>query len=56
MRPLAARCHAALGRLHARAGDRGQAGEHLSAASTLLRAMGMTLWLEECEAALASLR
>jgi DNA-binding NtrC family response regulator/tetratricopeptide (TPR) repeat protein len=56
MRPLAARCHAALGRLHARAGDRGPAHEHLSAASALLRVMGMTLWLEECETALAALR
>ncbi len=56
MRPLVARCHAALGPLHARAGRRDAAREHLTAAATLFREMGMTLWLGDAEAALAELR
>jgi len=56
MRPLAGRCHAALGRLHARAGDRDEARAQLGAAAALFRDLGMTHWLEEAEAALARLR
>jgi len=56
MRPLAARCHAALGRLQQSTGDRDAAREHLGAAGALFRRMGMTLWLGEVEAALATLR
>jgi hypothetical protein len=56
MRPLAGRCHAALGRLHARAGERDEARAHLGAAAALFRELVMTRWLEEAEAALAGLR
>ncbi|MBI2161539.1 MAG: sigma 54-interacting transcriptional regulator [Candidatus Rokubacteria bacterium] len=56
MRPLVARCRAALGLAYRRAGKPTDAREHLSAAAALLREMGMTLWLGEAEAALAELR
>jgi tetratricopeptide (TPR) repeat protein len=55
MRPLVAHCRAALGRLHRRAGEREDAQRHLTGAAALYRELGMTLWLREVEAALASL-
>jgi tetratricopeptide (TPR) repeat protein len=56
MRPLAAHCRAALGRLHLRAGERDDARRHLTGAATLFRELGMTFWLDEVEATLAGLR
>jgi class 3 adenylate cyclase/tetratricopeptide (TPR) repeat protein len=49
MRPLAAHCHLGLGRLCRRTGQREQAQEHLSIATTLYREMSMTQWLEQAE-------
>jgi hypothetical protein len=53
MRPLQAHCHHDLGTLYAKTGLREQACAELSAAITLYRAMDMTFWLPEAEAALA---
>src|SRR5262249_20969758 len=50
MRPLAAHCHLGLGKLYRRTGKREQAQEHLTAATTMYREMGMTYWLEQAEA------
>ena len=52
MRPLQAHCHHGLGTLYARTGQREQARAELSAAITLYRAMEMTFWLPQAEAAL----
>ncbi len=50
MRPLIARCHADLARLH-RLSDRGtEADEHVQSATTLYREMGMQYWLAQLEA------
>src|SRR5262249_48067763 len=53
MRPLQAHCHLGLGTLYARTGQRQQAHTELSAAIDLYRAMDMTFWLPQAEAALA---
>jgi AAA ATPase-like protein len=53
MRPLVAHCHHGLGRLYATTGQREQAGAALTAAIDLYRAMDMTFWLPQAEAALA---
>ena len=53
MRPLVAHCHRGLGTLYATTGQREQARAGLSAAIALYRAMDMTFWLPEAEAALA---
>jgi tetratricopeptide (TPR) repeat protein len=53
MRPLQAHCHLGLGTLYAKAGRREQAHTELSAAIDLYRAMDMTFWLPQAEAALA---
>jgi tetratricopeptide (TPR) repeat protein len=50
MRPLAAHCHLGLGKLYRRSGQREQAQEHLTTATTMYREMGMTYWLEKAEA------
>jgi DNA-binding winged helix-turn-helix (wHTH) protein/tetratricopeptide (TPR) repeat protein len=55
MRPLAAHCLLGLGTLYAKIGQREQAYAELSAAIELYRAMGMTFWLPQTEAAVASL-
>ena len=52
MRPLQAHCHLGLGTLYAKTGQREQARTELSAAITLYRAMEMTFWLPQAEAAL----
>jgi tetratricopeptide (TPR) repeat protein len=52
MRPLQAHCHRGLGLLYARTGQRESAQAALSTAIDLYRAMGMTHWLPEAEAAL----
>ena len=53
MRPLQAHCHRGLGTLYATTGQREQARAALSTAIELYRAMDMTFWLPQAEAALA---
>jgi tetratricopeptide (TPR) repeat protein len=53
MRPLVAHCHYGLGRLYHQTGRVAQAHTALSATIDLYRAMDMTLWLPQAEAALA---
>src|SRR5207249_122348 len=53
MRPLQAHCHCGLGTLYATTGRREQARAALAAAIALYRAMDMTFWLLQAEAALA---
>jgi tetratricopeptide (TPR) repeat protein len=53
MRPLQAHCHRGLGTLHLKTGRPEQARAALSAAIALYRAMDMTFWLPQAEAALA---
>ena len=53
MRPLVAHCHRGLGRLYAQLGQQEQARIALSTAIEMYRAMEMTFWLPETEAALA---
>jgi class 3 adenylate cyclase/tetratricopeptide (TPR) repeat protein/ABC-type thiamine transport system ATPase subunit len=53
MRPLQAHCHRGLGTLYATIGQQEQARAELSAAIELYRAMDMTFWLPQTEAALA---
>jgi tetratricopeptide (TPR) repeat protein len=53
MRPLQAHCHRGLGTLYTTTGQREQARAELSTAIALYRAMEMTFWLPEAEAALA---
>jgi class 3 adenylate cyclase/tetratricopeptide (TPR) repeat protein len=53
MRPLVAHCHRGLGTLYATISQQEQARAALSAALELYRAMEMTFWLPEAEAALA---
>ena len=52
MRPLQAHCHHGLGTLYATTGQREQARAALSTAIDLYRAMEMTFWLPQAEAAL----
>jgi tetratricopeptide (TPR) repeat protein len=53
MRPLTAHCHLGLGTLYAKIGSAEQARTELSAAIEWYRAMDMTFWLPQAEAALA---
>jgi hypothetical protein len=53
MRPLTACCHRGLGTLYAKIGCREQAHAELSIAIEFHRAMAMTFWLPQAEAALA---
>ena len=53
MRPLLAHCHHGLGTLYAKIGRQEQARAELTAAIALYRAMDMTFWLPQVEAALA---
>ena len=53
MRPLQAHCHLGLGTLYATTGQREQAHAALVVAIDLYRAMDMTFWLPQAEAALA---
>jgi tetratricopeptide (TPR) repeat protein len=55
MRPLLAHCHRGLGTLYAKMRQREQAHAELSTAMALYRAMDMTFWLPETEAALAQI-
>jgi class 3 adenylate cyclase/tetratricopeptide (TPR) repeat protein len=52
MRPLQAHCHCSLGTLYAATGERERARSALSTAIEMYRAMDMTLWLPQTEAAL----
>jgi class 3 adenylate cyclase/tetratricopeptide (TPR) repeat protein len=54
MRPLVAHCHLGLGKLYRRTGQREQAEEHLTTATTMYREMDMGFWLVQAEAALAA--
>ena len=54
MRPLVAHCHLGLSKLYRRTGQREQARERLTTATTMYREMGMTHWLEQAEAELAT--
>jgi DNA-binding winged helix-turn-helix (wHTH) protein/tetratricopeptide (TPR) repeat protein len=56
MRPLQAHSHFGLGTLHSRRGQRTPAITALSTAVDLYRAMAMTFWLPQAEAALVQLR
>jgi tetratricopeptide (TPR) repeat protein len=47
MRPLVAHCHLGLGKLYRRTGDQAKCEEHLAAAATMYREMGMLFWLEQ---------
>jgi tetratricopeptide (TPR) repeat protein len=49
MRPLIAHCHLGLGKLYRRTGQREQAQEHLTTATTMYREMDMRFWLEQAE-------
>jgi DNA-binding NtrC family response regulator/tetratricopeptide (TPR) repeat protein len=53
MRPLMAHCHRGLGALYAQIGQQEQARAELTTAIDLYRAMEMTFWLPQAEAALA---
>ena len=55
MHPLQAHCHHGLGTLYAATGQREQARTELSTAIALYRAMDMTFWLPQTEAALAQM-
>jgi hypothetical protein len=55
MRPLIAHCHLGLGKLCGRASKREQALEHLDAAASLYREMGMRFWFEQAEIATTQL-
>ena len=52
MRPLQGHCHLGLGTLYAVTGQREQARTGLSTAIEMYRAMDMTFWLPQTEAAL----
>jgi tetratricopeptide (TPR) repeat protein len=56
MRPVQAHCHLGLGMLYAKLNRQEQAHVELGAAIDLYRAMDMTFWLPQSEAAMASLR
>jgi class 3 adenylate cyclase/tetratricopeptide (TPR) repeat protein len=55
MRPLVAHCHFGLGRLYRRTDKREQAREHLTTATTMYGAMGMSFWLEQAQGELMGL-
>jgi tetratricopeptide (TPR) repeat protein len=55
MRPLVAHCHLGLGKLFRRTGQREQAHEHLTIATTLYREMDMPFWLAQAEAEMKEL-
>src|SRR5436309_11707184 len=50
MRPLVAHCYLGLGKLARRTGQREQAQEHLTTATTMYRDMAMRFWLEQAQA------
>ena len=56
MRPLQAHCHRGLGTLYAAVGQRKQACTALTTAIEMYRAMDMTFWLPQAEAALTQVQ
>jgi len=50
LRPLIAHCHLGLGKFYRLTDGRERAREHLTAAATMYREMGMRFWLEKAEA------
>ena len=56
MRPLQAHCHRGLGTLYLKLGQQETASAALSTAIDLYRAMDMTFWLPQAEAALAQVK
>jgi Flp pilus assembly protein TadD len=52
MRPLQAHCHLGLGMLYGTLGQQEEARRELSTAIAMYRAMAMTFWLPQAEAAL----
>jgi tetratricopeptide (TPR) repeat protein len=56
MRPLVAHCHLGLGKLHRRTGQREQAQDHVTTATTMYREMDMGFWLEKAETEVGKLR
>ena len=55
MRPLVAHCHLGLGTVSRRIGEREQAHEHVTTATTMYRDMDMRFWLEQTEAEMREL-
>ncbi len=55
MRPLVAHCHLGLSKLYRRTGNRQEAQEPLTVATTMYRQMGMRFWFEQAEAELREL-
>ena len=55
MRPLQAHCHRDLGTLYAKTGRQEQARAELSTAIAMYRAMDMTFWLPQAQAALVQI-
>jgi class 3 adenylate cyclase/tetratricopeptide (TPR) repeat protein len=55
MRPLVAHCHLGLGKLARRTGNREQARDHLTTATSMYREMDMRFWLAQAEAGLREL-
>ncbi len=55
-RPLVARCRHGLGKLYLRTSKWDQARDHLTAASTMYRDMGMWFWLKQAEAEIRQLQ
>jgi tetratricopeptide (TPR) repeat protein len=56
MRPLAAHAHAGLWRVYRQRSDPAPARQHLAAAETMYRDMGMRFWLDRLESATADRR
>ena len=56
MGALVAHCHRGLGQLYRRTGNRQEAQEHLTAATTMYGEMDMRFWLEQAEAELRELK
>jgi hypothetical protein len=52
---LVAHCRLGLGKLHRRTGQREQAQEHLTTATTMYHEMDMRFWLEQAEVELKPL-
>jgi hypothetical protein len=52
---LIAHCHLGLGKLYRCTGQREQAREHLTTATTMYREMDMRFWLEQAEAEIRTL-
>src|SRR5262249_46313540 len=55
MRPLAARCHLALGTLYGSIGKRQPAEEHITTANAMCRDMDLRIWLAQAESELERL-